>query len=114
MIRTKPPSDEYRDGWDRIFGDGPEPRKSPDEIEVTVRLWPVAVPVHNDNTGTACRNGGKRVPMSHLDHDACYVCGDALGSARQHQARTSWPTAHESDCPAATGDGSCRCPMGNL
>ena len=23
MIRTKPPSDVYRDGWDRVFGDGP-------------------------------------------------------------------------------------------
>ena len=97
MIRTKPPSDEYRDGWERVFGD-------------------VSVPEHKDNTGAACRNGGKCVPVEHLDHDACYVCGDLLGTERQHQARTGhgWPTIHESDCPAVTGDGSCRCPMGNL
>lgn len=29
MIRSKPPSDTYRDGWDRIFG---EKRTSPDAI----------------------------------------------------------------------------------
>ena len=57
MIRTKPPSDEYRDGWERVFGDV------------------CSVSEHEDNTGAACRNGGKTVPLAHLDHDACYVCG---------------------------------------
>lgn len=31
MIRTKPPSDEYRDGWDRVFGE-PRERKPVREV----------------------------------------------------------------------------------
>src|SRR5690242_20028774 len=58
----------------------------------------VRVPPHNDNTGASCRNASKSVPLSHLDHDACYVCGDLLGSERQHIARTEpWGAALEAE-----------------
>jgi hypothetical protein len=29
MIRTKPPSNDYRDGWDRVFGEQEEERRYP-------------------------------------------------------------------------------------
>ena len=78
MIRTKPPSDEYRDGWDRVFG---EPH------------WIVA-----------CHGCGKREAAT--GSTLCEECASRWGAG--------WPTAHEDDCPVMTGDGSCRCPMGNL
>lgn len=41
MIRTKPPSDVYRDGWDRVFGAESEPEhpRSSDGIDVRVKSW---------------------------------------------------------------------------
>jgi hypothetical protein len=35
----------------------------------------IEVQVHEDNTGTECRNSGK-VPWTYLDHDCCYTCGE--------------------------------------
>lgn len=55
---AKAVTDAYREGWDRAFGE-------------------VDMPPHNDNTGAPCRNRGA-TPRSHLDHDSCYTCNEAL------------------------------------
>lgn len=63
-IRTKAATQAYRDNWDRIFGDGPEPHKDPDEIEVKVTVRPPddACDVCGAPAGSWCNDGCSECP----------------------------------------------------
>jgi hypothetical protein len=84
VIRTPPATDAYRDAWERVFGDG-----EPDE-EPTPLSFATPLPLTEENLVEAA---------------------DML--RRADSRSSSWPTSHESDCPARIGD-PCRCPVGNL
>jgi hypothetical protein len=75
---TKEAQDNYRANYDRIFGEPEEQRvgyiagfvMDPAAEEPVV----CHAQMHHDNTGMMCRNAGKAVPLSALEHDACYTC----------------------------------------
>lgn len=47
----------------------------PDSIDDSpVVILAITLGQHLDNTRQPCRNGGRSVPLAHLDHDCCDRC----------------------------------------
>ena len=59
MIRTKLPSDRYRDEWDRIFG---EEKPTPPDAVAHARGWPT----EHEGDCPAIAGGQCRCPMGNL------------------------------------------------
>jgi len=74
MIRTKPPSNDYRDGWDRVFGDDEKRADSATVEQLAVKMHELGAEANSTDE------------MYHLKRSP------------------GWPTSHESDCPARIGD----------
>lgn len=97
MIRTKPPSNEYRDGWDRIFAEASDEQRA----ELTEALQAGLLPVEGDSVADV---------FAEVDR-----CIQDISEDPQRERSSSWPRSHESDCPFANDPAlDCNCPMGNL
>ena len=46
-IRSRPATDEYRDGWDRVFGRQPHHEPTPEQVEHRSGWNPVALSPHD-------------------------------------------------------------------
>jgi hypothetical protein len=63
------------------------------------------VPEHYDNTGAPCRNGGERVPWTHLSHDCCSDCCDMHDNHSELPSVQSW-LAEKAERPPVEPDRS--------
>ena len=138
MIRSKPSTDVYRDGWDRVFAEAREEHANStlaDLIESECAAAHAAAEVKEHSVYThgygyrdtghcaGCAKLSTVMQTANCDCPPEHAAEAAHAPSRERRhvrivgidadTPASWPTEHESDCPSLRGE-NCRCPMGNL